>query len=506
MMDVDKDLDDSNNLPLVSPSPPSDTATKLVKQLETLLENRKEWADKIGNAELDLLNCDECDEATLQTECDKPHADMGTLDKKSHCLKETLKMMKTVREAKVKNQDIPGKEDEESPPKKNKEKAELDSDTDSKESDYEDNKQLIIPKDAPRYESGDSAKDFLNVFESDMPSLLGPKKFDKLCKRYLIVLTKCMITKKALKAEFQNEGLDRPTWEQCEKIFLRVATTEDQRTFELSSIITAGQTDHETYQQFALRMLHDINLYGIKDENEMVVDIIRAGLNDEAKNNLAGMLRDKKKTKYSTITELLGDVKTLSGPSSVGIASVQRITPVTIHNKRINQQKNNPNKKHKNNGYYGGNQPVVYQNNNPNSGFQFQAQQASFQQPQPFQSFPPQYQNQQLFGSNNHNNNNNSNYGLNNINRSKAGKRNRGSFYCDNCGQNSTHSTKQCKICNKCGKKGHVAEECQGTNYHRNGGQVVPTLMPHRLRTRSTLKKTAQTEKTFQKRKSHMKK
>lgn len=36
----------------------------------------------------------------------------------------------------------------------------------------------------------------------------------------------------------------------------------------------------------------EFNLYyGIKDETEMTVDIIRTGLNDEAKNNLAGMLR-----------------------------------------------------------------------------------------------------------------------------------------------------------------------------------------------------------------------
>jgi len=45
----------------------------------------------------------------------------------------------------------------------------------------------------------------------------GASKNLKIVQRFLIVLTKYMVTKKALKSEFEEEGLKQLPWLQCEK-------------------------------------------------------------------------------------------------------------------------------------------------------------------------------------------------------------------------------------------------------------------------------------------------
>lgn len=294
----------SQNTPTISTtsSPGLDTMKKLMAQIRSLKENKKEWVTKIGVKAMEREICEKKHEEQIDLELQGLKKGWDEVAEKIRCLEEVLQMMKddlVDLEALGKPQESPGENDKLNPKKhkkKGESEAEAEMESESEEgSDYEDNQQLNIPKESPNYNTGDSAKQFLDEFESDMPSLLGPKKFKQLCKRYLIVLTKCLVTKKALKAEFEKEGLEHPTWLQCENLFLRVATTEDQHTFELCNILMMGRLEGETYQQFALWMLHDINLYGIQDENSMVIDLIRAGLHDEAKNNLDAKLERKNK-------------------------------------------------------------------------------------------------------------------------------------------------------------------------------------------------------------------
>jgi len=73
---------------------------------------------------------------------------------------------------------------------------------------------------------------------------------------------------------------------------------------------------------------HDIELYGIKDENNMVVNLIHAGLPNDAKNNLDILWRQregKQEAQYTSVTLLLEDHKTFNGPSSIyGLAPVSK--------------------------------------------------------------------------------------------------------------------------------------------------------------------------------------
>ncbi|KAF9368706.1 hypothetical protein CPB97_004324, partial [Podila verticillata] len=72
-------------------------------------------------------------------------------------------------EALGKPQESPGENDKLNPKKhkkKGESEAEAEMESESEEgSDYEDNQQLNIPKESPNYNTGDSAKQFLDEFE-----------------------------------------------------------------------------------------------------------------------------------------------------------------------------------------------------------------------------------------------------------------------------------------------------------------------------------------------------
>jgi len=57
----------------------------------------------------------------------------------------------------------------------------------------------------------------------------------------------------------------------------------------------------------------------------MVIDLMRAG--EKAKNNLDVKLERKNKEKYTLVSEMLGDLNTLSGPSYTGIVAIVHATP-----------------------------------------------------------------------------------------------------------------------------------------------------------------------------------
>ncbi|KAI9237285.1 MAG: hypothetical protein BYD32DRAFT_451821 [Podila humilis] len=141
------DLDGNTEIPLPSStSRPTNTATKIVEQLKILIEHRKEWATKIGNAELALLNCNANEEKDLEKERDSLVKNKGILDNKIQCLKETLKMMKNVMEAEIKQQDIPGEKEtgvNSKKRKKKKKRAESDLESSSAET-HETYKQFAL--------------------------------------------------------------------------------------------------------------------------------------------------------------------------------------------------------------------------------------------------------------------------------------------------------------------------------------------------------------------------
>lgn len=152
---------------------------------------------------------------------------------------------------------------------------------------------------------------------------------------------------------------------------------------------------------------------------------------------------------------MVGDLKTLNGPSNTGIAAIVQASPQS--NKHNNSGDSHPNKRHKHNSNQGSNNvPMVYQSMYPSINIQFPQQHMfhpQFAQQFPyFQPFTQQHQNGYQDNGNNNNNN----------------QRKKHKYECDRCGKNNTHDTNGCRICSTCGKKGHMALKCQGPNFKWN--------------------------------------
>ncbi|KAF9969073.1 hypothetical protein BGZ75_003158, partial [Mortierella antarctica] len=101
------------------------------------------------------------------------------------------------------------------------------------------------------------------------------ERFDELSQRYLLYLTKSKFHRHLLEDELNKHKGTKLTWEQCETIFLRVALSDDERHNQVIELLNAGRKPNESYKRFAMRISRDIRVYGIADNSEMVLSILR---------------------------------------------------------------------------------------------------------------------------------------------------------------------------------------------------------------------------------------
>jgi hypothetical protein len=136
--------------------------------------------------------------------------------------------------------------------------------------DKTDGKKLQVTADMPRYTDGINARDILEQLKDSVSSFVGNDCFAADCSRYLRYLTTKSLHHSQLKEELRKLP-SKPTWEQCESLFIRVTMDQQQRVRELINLLKGGMTPDETYTQFSLRIARNIRIYGISDNNEIIL-------------------------------------------------------------------------------------------------------------------------------------------------------------------------------------------------------------------------------------------
>ncbi|KAF9308112.1 hypothetical protein BG003_011604 [Podila horticola] len=132
---------------------------------------------------------------------------------------------------------------------------------------------LKVPTDAPRFLPGSVPRLFLDDLHSKVSAFVGEDVFEEDCERYLHCLTDVSHKRTSVKDTLAAASHD-PTlthWEWCEAVFLRHALSEHERMMELNKLLAGGLLPMETYQQFAIRVARDTRIYGVKDDNEIVL-------------------------------------------------------------------------------------------------------------------------------------------------------------------------------------------------------------------------------------------
>ncbi|KAG0345686.1 hypothetical protein BG005_001194 [Podila minutissima] len=193
---------------------------------------------------------------------------------------------------------------------------------------------LKVPTNAPRFRSGTQARLFLDDLQSKVSAFIGQDAFDD-------EYTLAAITK--------DPALTR--WEWCEAVFVRHALSEHERMMELNKLLAGGLLPMETYQQFAIRVARDTRIYGVKDDNEIVLASLCNSLPAETLNLILFSHRislrdlDAKLTSVIAFTEYMkrlvgprppqsaGATSNHQGPSSRASSSVDR--PRNRHSTRF---------------------------------------------------------------------------------------------------------------------------------------------------------------------------
>ncbi|KAG0284215.1 hypothetical protein BGZ98_006005, partial [Dissophora globulifera] len=166
----------------------------------------------------------------------------------------------------------------------------------------------------------DDPREFLDNLKSKVSTYVGQPVFERTCSRYMLYLTKSDSHRQALEEEFDKRKNEQLSWETCEAIFLRVALTEEERINQMMDLLKAGRRRDETYSQFAMRIARDIKVYGIKDDNEVVLSLLASAVSNDALNMM--LIRftaesgEKGVRRFVSINAFVKTMSDLIGPPS----------------------------------------------------------------------------------------------------------------------------------------------------------------------------------------------
>ncbi|KAG0352137.1 hypothetical protein BGZ54_002952, partial [Gamsiella multidivaricata] len=267
---------------------------------------------------------------------------------------------------------------------------------------------LKVTKSMPRFKNGGDPRAFLDQVKHTVCACVGDDMFEDQCSRYLSHLTVSPFHSQALKEEFAKRSKSKLTWDECEAIFLKIALTEQERIEQIKQLLITGRENRESYRQFAMRIARDIRIYGVKDDNEMVLTLLSATMSPDALNNMVTRLHVEKgaSADFTSINDFTRVLSGLVGPH----AHVNRDANGNPVDTSTGASRNKHNK--------GANR---------------------------FSPASKKHEPKEMFrGSNN---------------------RTSQLFDCKHCGMNTTHETAGHKQCFKCGRRGHIEAECRGDRH-----------------------------------------
>jgi len=286
----------------------------------------------------------------------------------------------------------------------------------------------------PRFEKESDPRTFLADLKHTVSAYVGDQAFTLQCGRYLKYLTKSEFHRQALDKEYEKKGSKdgyNISWDDCETIFLKVSMTEQERIGKIQQLCAAGRESNESYREFAMRIDRDIRVYGIKDDNEMVLSLLASLVKPTTLDTMQLTLRLEKNdanAEFTSVCDFIRIMGGMNGPQSVlrknTNGSVHDSSPRALRNKRNKNIRFNPTGGNGNQSSGSSNQNIDDQNlsagNHRSNGDQ--------RRPSFFNDARQQYN-------------------------------------CNHCGKNYTHDTARHIVCTKCQLRGHSAENCRSGGY-----------------------------------------
>jgi hypothetical protein len=161
---------------------------------------------------------------------------------------------------------------------------------------------------------------FMERFATHLDTLLGKETFERECHRYLIVLTAEDTYQQELKRRFSlMEG--HIGWDLAEKTFLEVCLTKEERLENMRAMANVGREPKETFQKYASRIDRNARVYGIQDNNDMVIHQLIRSIHSDMYNLLLFKYQAKEPeaTTFRSIATFCSYLKTLHGPDDCRI-------------------------------------------------------------------------------------------------------------------------------------------------------------------------------------------
>ncbi|KAF9274298.1 hypothetical protein BGZ68_000786, partial [Mortierella alpina] len=162
-------------------------------------------------------------------------------------------------------------------------------------------------------------RQFLDQLKHMVMPFVGKELFDANCDRYLSYLVINEYHQQCLEFEFNKKRQEGKTltWEECEIVFLKIALSEQERVKQIKTLLETGREEHESYRQFAMRIARDMRLYGIKDDNEMVLSLLSATVTPDTFNMMVTrlqVLNQSAEMRFTSISDFTKIMSNLIGP------------------------------------------------------------------------------------------------------------------------------------------------------------------------------------------------
>ncbi|KAF9577471.1 hypothetical protein BGW38_007294, partial [Lunasporangiospora selenospora] len=187
-----------------------------------------------------------------------------------------------------------------------------------------------IPKHVIRYDGKrQTARAFLSQFRRLLTAHLGAERFEQQCERLMVLC----IDEEHYAIQFQ-EGLkpfpaESRGWTICQQVFINACLTQAQRDEEVERLTRIGMFELETYQNFAIRIERDLHVYGVKDDNDLILNQLEKSIGTMTYNQMLTNHRftNPMARSFTKLSDFLTECKMLKGPEGADVTKVYLDAP-----------------------------------------------------------------------------------------------------------------------------------------------------------------------------------